>query len=409
MTVTGGTSWPPSEQPGDRRMRRGGGRHRSEPDDEWDDGAAHSAGGRHGGQPTGWTPAGTDPGTGVGVGLGRHAADQPTRRGVQPGSLPGPSGGGVPEGLGTAPGRVPGGWPPGYPPRPAPPSGDRWTGGAVPGPEEMTPGVDAAPYRSGVYRPAVEDGWRTGRGAGEPAYEVVSPDAVVGPDAPARPTVFGVPPVIEESDVAMGSRRTGRGVRSRGGDEAAVGWRPNAPRAVVRRRARRRRVLEWPFLIAFSVVVAVLIRMFVLETFFIPSPSMHPTLVEHDRVLVNKVSYHLHDVHRGDVVVFRRPPNLHVNDKDLIKRVVGLPGDTVEARDRKLYVNGRLLQEPYIPPRCDGTEDFLRVTVPSDHVFVMGDNRCDSTDSRVFGPIPVDLLVGRAFVRIWPLGRWGWL
>ena len=160
---------------------------------------------------------------------------------------------------------------------------------------------------------------------------------------------------------------------------------------------------EWPFLLLFSVVTAVVIRAFVFETFFIPSPSMHPTLLEGERVLVNKLSYHLHGVHRGDVVVFRRPPNLHVDDEDLIKRVIGLPGDTVEGRGRRVYVNGRMLQEPEVPDDCHGTDDFLRVSVPADHVFVMGDNRCNSTDSRMFGPISEDLLVGRAFVRVWPL------
>lgn len=169
------------------------------------------------------------------------------------------------------------------------------------------------------------------------------------------------------------------------------------------------RRLELPLLIVFSLVTAVVVRTFVLQTFFIPSGSMHPTLLEGDRVIVNKLSYHLHDVHRGDVVVFRRPPKLHINDEDLIKRVIGLPGDTVTAHDRKVYVNGRALQESYIPPICAGTDDFLKVTVPSDRVFVMGDNRCDSTDSRVFGPIQEDLLVGRAVARIWPPSRLGWL
>lgn len=201
---------------------------------------------------------------------------------------------------------------------------------------------------------------------------------------------------------AAASEETGEVPRDRRG-------RPQPTRAAVRRRARRRRMLEWPFLIAFSLLAAVLIRTFVLQTFYIPSPSMHPTLLEGDRVLVNKLSYRLHDVNRGDVVVFRRPANLHVDDDDLIKRVIGLPGDTVEAHDRKVYVNGRLLKEPYIPSKCKGTDDFIRVSVPSDHLFVMGDNRCDSTDSRVFGPISEDLLVGRAFVRLWPPSRLGWL
>jgi signal peptidase I len=107
--------------------------------------------------------------------------------------------------------------------------------------------------------------------------------------------------------------------------------------------------------------------------------------------------------------VFRRPPNIDITDEDLIKRVIGLPGEKVEGHDRHVYINGRQLLEPYVQARCTGTADFPAVTVPPAHVFVMGDNRCDSTDSRVFGPIDTRLVVGRAFVLIWPFGRIGWL
>ena len=105
---------------------------------------------------------------------------------------------------------------------------------------------------------------------------------------------------------------------------------------MVRRRRARRRLLEWPFLIVFALLSAYLIRAYVVQTFYIPSGSMHETLVEGDRVLVNKVGYHLHDVGRGDVVVFRRPPDFPVEDEDLIKRVVALPGETVEGSDRQV-------------------------------------------------------------------------
>lgn len=184
---------------------------------------------------------------------------------------------------------------------------------------------------------------------------------------------------------------------------------PHPGRAVLRRRQRRRRLLEWPFLIAFSLIAAIVVRTFVFQTFYIPSPSMHDTLLEGDRVLVNKLSYKFHDANRGDVVVFRRPENLHIEDEDLIKRVIGLPGETIEAHDSQVFIDGRGLKEPYVQKDCGGTEDFPPVTVPSGHVFVMGDNRCNSTDSRVFGPISEDLLVGRAFARIWPPSRVGWL
>jgi signal peptidase I len=186
--------------------------------------------------------------------------------------------------------------------------------------------------------------------------------------------------------------------------------RPSHPgRAALRRKRRRRRMLEWPFLVVFSLLTALLLRTFVVQTFYIPSESMHDTLLEGDRVLVNKLAYHFHDLNRGDVVVFRRPPNIDITDEDLIKRVIGLPGEKVEGHDRHVYINGRQLQEPYVQARCTGTADFPAVTVPPGHAFVMGDNRCDSTDSRVFGPIDTSLVVGRAFVLIWPFGRIGWL
>jgi signal peptidase I len=127
------------------------------------------------------------------------------------------------------------------------------------------------------------------------------------------------------------------------------------------------------------------------------------TLHEDDRVLVNKLSYDLHDVHRGDLVVFERPENEAAGQiKDLIKRVVGLPGERIESRDGDVYIDGDLLEEPYL---ADGAETtgLEPQTVPEGHVFVMGDNRGDSMDSRVFHAIDEDLIVGRAFVRVWPL------
>jgi signal peptidase I len=185
--------------------------------------------------------------------------------------------------------------------------------------------------------------------------------------------------------------------------------RKHPTRAIARRRARRRRALEWPFLVAFALVAAFLIRTFAVQTFYIPSGSMHETLLEGDRVLVNKIGYHMHDVHRGDVIVFHRPPNFQVEDEDLIKRVIALPGETVQGVGRKVLVNGKALTEPYVEPACNGTDPFPPVTVPAGHLWVMGDNRCDSSDSRVFGPIDRGLVVGRAFVLAWPPGRIAWL
>jgi signal peptidase I len=164
-----------------------------------------------------------------------------------------------------------------------------------------------------------------------------------------------------------------------------------------------RNAIEWVVIIGGAFLVAFVVKTFLIQAFFIPSGSMLPTLHEDDRVLVNKLSYDLHDVHRGDLIVFERPEGETAGQiKDLIKRVVGLPGERIEARDGHVYVDGQRLDEPYL---ADGTEttNLQPQTVPEGHVFVMGDNRGDSMDSRVFHAIDEDLIVGRAFVRVWPI------
>ncbi len=170
-----------------------------------------------------------------------------------------------------------------------------------------------------------------------------------------------------------------------------------------RRRSGRRNVVEWVAVVVGALAVALVIKTFFLQAFYIPSGSMEPTLRVGDRVLVNKVSYRLHDVNRGDIIVFKRPPTAAAGGiEDLIKRVVALPGETVEAHDGRVFVDGEELEEPYLP---DGTvtPDFAEDVVPPDHVFVLGDNRANSQASNVFGPVEEDLIVGRAFVRVWPL------
>jgi signal peptidase I len=177
-----------------------------------------------------------------------------------------------------------------------------------------------------------------------------------------------------------------------------------------------RALLEWIGVIVGALVVAFIIRTFLFGAYVIPTGSMEPTLHANpkDRVLVNKLSYHLHDIHRGDVVVFKRPPG--ESDKtinDLIKRVVGLPGETVSLQNGMVLINGQALTEPYVNSAC--TQGTITLTgqatwtIPKNMIFVMGDNRCDSTDSRAFGPIQQNLVVGRAFVRVWPFSHLGWL
>ncbi|HUP74343.1 MAG TPA: signal peptidase I [Acidimicrobiales bacterium] len=173
--------------------------------------------------------------------------------------------------------------------------------------------------------------------------------------------------------------------------------------------------IEWIAVAFGAVLVALLIRAFVLQAFYIPSESMEPTLHENDRIMVNKLSYRLHDVRRGDLVVFRRPPNMASGEiNDLIKRVIALPNETIELRGSDIYIDDQKLTEPYLTNGtptlnlgwvtgcANPSTERNRCLIPPGHVFVMGDNRSHSSDGRVFGPIDEDLIVGRAFVRIWP-------
>jgi signal peptidase I len=171
-----------------------------------------------------------------------------------------------------------------------------------------------------------------------------------------------------------------------------------------------RSLLEWVGIIAVALVVAFGIKAFLFPMFFIPSESMEDTLQIGDRIVVNKLSYKAHDLHRGDIVVFERPPGNQIDPtiKDLIKRVVGLSGDVVEGREGKVVVNGRVLEEPYVKKGAQ-TSNFGPITVPDQMVWVMGDNREHSADSRVFGPIRDSLIVGRAFLKIWPPSHIGGL
>jgi signal peptidase I len=185
---------------------------------------------------------------------------------------------------------------------------------------------------------------------------------------------------------------------------------PTAVSRSQRKRSSTRNLVEWVVVIIGAVLVAILIKTFVVQAFRIPSESMTPTLEVGDRVMVNKLSYDAHDLNRGDVVVFHRPPGLPSgpNDpQDLIKRVIGLPGDTVVAKDGSMYVNGKRLEEPYLPDTAKTYNLDDPVEIPEGQVWVMGDNRTNSEDSRVFGPIDSDTIVGRAFMIMWPPGRIG--
>ena len=185
-----------------------------------------------------------------------------------------------------------------------------------------------------------------------------------------------------------------------------------------KQRSQMRAIWEWVFVVVVAISAAMLIRVFLFQQYYIDGPSMQTTLMPEDRVLVNKMSYKLHDIHRGDVIVFDRVTN-EVQHDDLIKRVLGLPGETLEIRSCIVYINGVQVDEPYLNPeqtsqiepsaRCGSHTDMAPVVVPEEMVFVMGDNRVQSFDSRDFGPIDSDKVRGRAFVVIWPASAWAWL
>jgi signal peptidase I len=178
--------------------------------------------------------------------------------------------------------------------------------------------------------------------------------------------------------------------------------------------SRARSLLRTVLLLLMTLLAIVAVRTYVVASFYIPSASMEPTLhgcphCEPDMVVVDKLSFHFSHLSRTDVVVFNRPPLAPPEDKQLIKRVIGLPGETVSGHDGHVYIGGKPLIEPYLNPACDGTADFAAVKVPAHEYFMMGDNRCNSFDSRFFGFIPESNVVGRAFAVIWPVKHFGGL
>jgi signal peptidase I len=173
---------------------------------------------------------------------------------------------------------------------------------------------------------------------------------------------------------------------------------------------------DWIIVVAIALGAALLVRVYVLQQFYISGPSMESTLFENNRVLVNKLSYRLHDIHRGDVVVFDRITTSGgvIAHDDLIKRVIGVEGDVVEIKGCEVLVNSKIISEPYLdkavlsrPTPTDRCRvvDMKPITVPRNQLFVMGDNRPESFDSRSFGTIPEKLVIGRAFAIVWPFGR----
>jgi signal peptidase I len=175
-----------------------------------------------------------------------------------------------------------------------------------------------------------------------------------------------------------------------------------------RRRSRKRMLIEMAATILVAVLVAGLVRAFAFETFYIPSASMEPTLGVYDRILVQKAFFTWHDVREGDIVVFSHPPLDRCpgpEGGDLVKRVIALPGQTIYSAGNSIYVNGRLLAEPYLPsidplgPPIASRQHPFRV--PSGEFYVLGDNRADSCDSRYWGPIKGASIVGKVVLLLW--------
>ncbi len=155
---------------------------------------------------------------------------------------------------------------------------------------------------------------------------------------------------------------------------------------------------EWIKSLAIAGVLALVIHTFLFAVVIVSGPSMEPTLHNNERLIMNKVVYHFHQPERGDVIVFHATA-----EDDYIKRVIGLPGEKIDFQGNQLFINGKPVSEPYLTDTH--TNDFGPMIVPKNKIFVMGDNRINSTDSRVLGPISLDKVVGRVKLLIWPLNK----
>ena len=180
---------------------------------------------------------------------------------------------------------------------------------------------------------------------------------------------------------------------------------PGEPR---RPRSWKRLGLEWTTIAVAAVLLALGIRAFAFQAFFVPSPSMVPTLQDGDRILVQKAFISAKDIRTGDIVVFSRPPAdtfCGANESDLVKRVIGLPGQTLWSKGNLIYVNGHVLNQPWIAPGVALGPPVKKTTLGADDYFMMGDNRGDSCDSRYWGPIKGTSVVGRVVLLWWRHGR----
>jgi len=164
-------------------------------------------------------------------------------------------------------------------------------------------------------------------------------------------------------------------------------------------------IFDWAETIVVALILALIIRAFFLQVFWIPSGSMEPSLDISDRIVVNKVRYYFRPPQRQEVVVFRQVGSIDETKKDLIKRLMGLPGETLQVKNGIIYTNGKAVVEKH--PMNQDFANFGPVTIPADAYFVMGDNRPASADSRYWGFLPRKNIIGQAFLRIWPITKFG--
>ena len=178
-----------------------------------------------------------------------------------------------------------------------------------------------------------------------------------------------------------------------------------------KKRSRKRGLTEWLIVLVVAVLASFLVRAYVVQTYFIPSKSMKPTLYVGNRIMVDKLAVEFGHINIGDIVVFKAPPEVAIKCgdtvPDLVKRVIGLPGDVLTSKGNTIYVNGVALKENWSHYEPLGPA-LGHVTVPEGQYFMMGDNHANSCDSRYWGTVPRSDIIGKVFLKFWPLSQWHW-
>jgi signal peptidase I len=177
-------------------------------------------------------------------------------------------------------------------------------------------------------------------------------------------------------------------------------------------KSRRRGFIEWFLVLIAALALSFLVRTFVFQEYYVPSGSMTPTLDIGDRIMVDKLSVDFGTVNIGDIVVFKAPPGVKTmcgdDVADLVKRVIGVPGDTLYSTGNTIYVNGKPLDQKWTVYKAMGSHPIKPITLRKNMYFMMGDNHAGSCDSRYWGPVPRSDLIGKVFLKVWPLSHWHW-